>query len=162
MERSDPTPGSSPSNPVEIEPNPWKPGSWEPARLSLLDSMSVTVWLCLASILRGLDYLLPSTPEGQTKALTVVEDALPIPGWGILFSGFGFLLALSVVLKIHRLVYLSHWTLGVVTAALTVGLGAEYLTRPWGDGIRSAGTLAVVAAFYLIIAIRTGWEPKEE
>lgn len=87
---------------------------------------------------------------------------MPLRLWGLLFFGFGILLAVSVALKIHRLVYLSHWCLGVVTAALTVGLGVEYLTRPWGDGIRSAGTLAVVAAIYLIIAIRTGWEPKEE
>lgn len=144
------------------EPNPWKPGSWEPARLSTLDSISVTVWLCFASMLRGLDYLLPASPEGSTKSLTVVEDAMPLPVWGMLFLGFSALLLAAVLMKIHRLVYLSHWTLGVVTAALAVGLGAEYLTRPWGDGIRSAGTLAVVAALYLIIAIRTGWEPKEE
>lgn len=147
---------------MQPETNPWKPGSWEPARLSPLDSISVTVWLCLASILRGLDYLLPQSQQGATRALSVVEDAMPLAVWGLLFFGFGILLAVSVAWKIHRLVYLSHWCLGVITAALTVGLGAEYLTRPWGDGIRSAGTLGVVAAIYLIIAIRTGWEPKEE
>lgn len=147
---------------MQPEISPWKPGSWEPARLSPLDSISFTAWLCLASLLRGLDYLLPRSPEGATKALNVVEEAMPIQLWGILFFGFGAMLAVSVVLKIHRLVYLSHWSLGVITAALTVGLMAEYLTRPWGDGMRSAGTLGVVAAFYLILAIRTGWEPKEE
>ena len=144
------------------EPNPWKPGSWEPARFSPLDSISFTLWLCFASILRGFDYLTPKSPEGRTKALSVIEEAMPLWLWGSLFLGFGLLLTVSVFLKIHRTVYLSHWVLGVVTAAMTVGLGAEYLTRPWADGIRSAGTLGVVAAFYLIIAVRTGWEPKEE
>lgn len=141
-----------------VEESPWRPGSWHPGRLRLSDSVGLTIGLIIVSLVRGFDYLTPN-PVSATSSLTVVEGAFPLPVWGIAFMAPALLLALAAGLRIHAGVWIGHWVLAIAYTALAVGLGAEYVTRPMLDGIRSATAMTIPAYLHLTIALRTGWRP---
>lgn len=139
------------------EYRPWVPGSWHPARLRSYDSVALTAVLLTVATVRGLDYALPSAHS--SPALAVAEQAFPIGVWGVLFLLPSMLLLVSALARIHGGVWMGHWILAIVYTALSVGLGIEYLSREWFDGIRSSTALALPAFLHLTIALRTGWRP---
>lgn len=141
------------------EHRPWLPGSWHPARLRAPDSVALTAVLLAVSAVRGLDYVLPSAQT--SPAMAVVEQAFPIVVWGMLFLAPAGLLLVSALARIHGGVWMGHWILAIVYTALAVGLGIEYLSREWFDGVRFATTLVLPAFLHLTIALRTGWRPLE-
>lgn len=141
------------------EYRPWVPGSWHPARLRAHDSVALTAVLLTVATVRGLDYVLPSSQT--SPAMAVVEQAFPIGVWGVMFLLPAGLLLVSALARIHGGVWMGHWILAIVYTALSVGLAAEYLSREWFDGIRSATALALPAFLHLTIALRTGWRPLE-
>ena len=140
-----------------VESRPWVPGSWHPARLRAHDSVALTSVLLTVATVRGLDYVMPSAHN--SSALAVVEQAFPIDVWGVLFLLPALLLLVSALARIHGGVWMDHWILAIVYTALASGLGVEYLSREWFDGIRSATALALPAFLHLTIALRTGWRP---
>lgn len=142
---------------LSITDKPWRPGSWEPGRFGLYDSIGITCVLVIISLVRGYDYLTPDSVP--TPALSVVEQAFPIHVWGLAFTLPAVLLATAVLARIHAGVWAGHWLLGIAYVALAVGLGAEYTSRPWLDGIRSAAGMALPATIHIGVAIRTGWRP---
>lgn len=137
--------------------SPWAPGSWHPARLNQYDSVWLTGLLIVVGVVRGYDYITPS--HVASPSLAVVESAMPMTVWGTAFGLPAIALAFVALLRIHGGVWMCHWILAIIYAALAVGLGAEYITRPGFDGIRTAATLMVPAFLHLTIALRTGWRP---
>lgn len=147
-------------NHISKTPDPWRPGSWEPGRLNLVDSIALTGALAFLAFIRGFDYLTPKSSQvPPSPALSAIEQAFPLWVWGLGFAVPAILLALFTVLRIHRGVWFGHWILAVVYFALVVGLGGEYITRPWFDGIRSATAMALPMGLHILIAVRTGWRP---
>lgn len=138
-------------------PDPWRPGSWEPGRFGVWDSIAITSLLVLVALVRGWDYLTPAYIH--SPGLSVVEQAFPLHVWGFAFALPALGLATSVLTRIHAGVWLGHWLLAITYVALAVGLAAEYTTRPWFDGIRSSTAMVLPAAIHLAVAIRTGWRP---
>lgn len=140
--------------------DPWRVGSWEPARLGLSDSIGITMLLTGVSLIRGFDYLAPKTTA--TPALSVVEAAFPLWVWGLMFLVPSIFLAISALTRVHAGVWIGHWLLVIAYFGLATGLGVEYLGRPWFDGIRSAASLAVPFGLSALVALRTGWRPPRE
>lgn len=135
--------------------SPWRPGSWSPGRLGLVDSMCLTCVLIVLALVRSYDYL---TPSGRpTPSLAVVEAAMPMTVWGIVFGTLAVVLVVSVLARVHAGVWIGHWALGIAYAALAVGLGSEYVTHPWFDGIRTAIGMVLPAYVHIVIGMRTGW-----
>lgn len=145
---------------ISRSPDPWRVGSWEPARLGLSDSLGLTILLTFVAALRGFDYLTPTSTE--SPALSIVEAAFPLWIWGLMFAVPAVFLAISAIARIHAGVWIGHWLLVISYVGLTTGLGAEYLARPWFDGIRTAGSLAVPLLIHALVAFRTGWRPPRD
>lgn len=145
---------------ISRSPDPWRLGSWEPARLGLSDSIGITLLLTIVGLIRGFDYLTPKST--MSPALSVVEAAFPLWVWGIMFAVPSVFLAVSALGRIHAGVWVGHWLLVIAYFGLAVGLGVEYLGRPWFDGIRTVGSLAVPFAIHGLVAFRTGWRPPRD
>lgn len=141
-------------------PDPWRVGSWEPARLGLSDSLGITILLTAVSLIRGFDYITPRSVA--SPGLSIVEDAFPLWIWGLMFLVPSVFLAISAVTRVHAGVWIGHWLLVIAYFGLATGLGVEYLGRPWFDGIRSAASLAIPFGLSALVALRTGWRPPRE
>lgn len=145
---------------ISRSPDPWRVGSWEPARLGLSDSIGITILLTFVAAVRGFDYITPKTME--SPALSVVEQAFPLWVWGLMFAVPAVFLAATALARIHAGVWVGHWLLVIAYVGLAVGLGVEYIQRPWLDGIRTVGALLVPFALHALVAFRTGWRPPRE
>lgn len=141
-------------------PDPWRIGSWEPARLGLSDSIGITMLLSAVSIVRGFDYITPKSTA--SPALSIVEEAFPLWVWGLMFLVPSIFLTISALTRVHAGVWIGHWLLVIAYFGLATGLGLEYLGRPWFDGIRSAASLAIPFGLSALVALRTGWRPPRE
>ncbi len=141
-------------------PDPWRIGSWEPARLGLSDSIGITLLLTFVGMVRGFDYLTPKTTE--SPALSVVEAAFPLWVWGLMFAVPAVFLAVSAIARVHAGVWIGHWLLVIAYVGLATGLGVEYFGRPWFDGVRTVASLAVPFALHAMVAFRTGWRPPRD
>src|SRR5699024_11419318 len=115
--------------------DPWRMGSWEPARMGLSDSIGITLLLTIVGLVRGIDYITPKTTE--SPALSLVEQAFPLWVWGLMFAVPSLFLAASLIARIHSWVWLGHWLLLLAYVGLATCLGVEYLGWAWGGGIRS-------------------------
>ena len=145
---------------ISRTPDPWRIGSWEPARLGLSDSIGITLLLTLVGLMRGFDYLTPKTTA--SPALSLVEAAFPLWVWGVMFAAPSVFLAVSALARVHAGVWIGHWLLVIAYVGLATGLGAEYVQRPWLDGIRTVGALLVPLALHGLVAFRTGWRPPRD
>lgn len=145
---------------ISRSPDPWRIGSWEPARLGLSDSIGITLLLTLVGLMRGFDYLTPKTTA--SPALSLVEAAFPLWVWGVMFAAPSVFLAVSALARVHAGVWIGHWLLVIAYVGLATGLGAEYVQRPWLDGIRTVGALFVPLALHGLVAFRTGWRPPRD
>ena len=145
---------------ISRSPDPWRVGSWEPARLGLSDSIGLTILLTFAAVVRGIDYLTPRSYS--SPSLSVVEAAFPLWVWGLMFSAPAVFLAVSALARVHAGVWIGHWLLVIAYVGLAAGLGVEYFGRPWFDGIRTVGSLAVPCAIHCLVAFRTGWRPPRD
>ena len=108
---------------ISRSPDPWRIGSWEPARLGLTDSIGITILLTLAAAVRGFDYLTPRVYP--SPALSVVEAAFPLWVWGLMFALPAIFLAVSALARIHAGVWIGHWLLVIAYVGLATGLGVE-------------------------------------
>ena len=145
---------------ISLTPDPWRIGSWEPARLGLSDSIGITLLLTLVGLMRGFDYLTPKTTA--SPALSLVEAAFPLWVWGVMFAAPSVFLAVSALARVHAGVWIGHWLLVIAYVGLATGLGGEYVQRPWLDGIRTVGALLVPLALHGLVAFRTGWRPPRD
>ena len=145
---------------ISRSPDPWRIGSWEPARLGLSDSIGITLLLTIVGLVRGLDYITPKTTE--SPALSLVEQAFPLWVWGLMFAVPSVFLLVSAIARVHAGVWIGHWLLVIAYVGLATGLGVEYLSRPWFDGIRTVASLSAPFALHAMIAFRTGWRPPRD
>ena len=145
---------------ISLTPDPWRIGSWEPARLGLSDSIGITILLTFVGLVRGVDYITPKTTA--SPALSLVEQAFPLWVWGLMFAVPSVFLAVSAIARVHAGVWIGHWLLVIAYVGLATGLSVEYLGRPWFDGIRTVASLAAPFALHAMIAFRTGWRPPRD
>ena len=145
---------------ISHSPDPWRIGSWEPARLGLSDSIGLTILLTFAAAMRGYDYLTPKVHP--SPSLSVVEAAFPLWVWGLMFALPAIFLAVSALARIHAGVWIGHWLLVITYVGLGTGLGVEYLGRPWFDGIRGVSSIMIPCAIHCLVAFRTGWRPPRD
>ncbi len=143
---------------ISRDPRTWMPGSWEPGRIRLEDTLVIKAVLIMTATVRGLDYLAPKPPL-STPAVESMRVAFPLAVWGLLFVIPAAVLLLGLLGRIHVAVWLGHGLLAVVYLALAVALGSEYVTHPWWNGIRSATGLLLPVGLHAMICLRTGWRP---
>src|SRR5699024_9079505 len=117
--------------------DPWRMGSWEPARMGLSDSIGITLLLTIVGLVRGIDYITPKTTE--SPALSLVEQAFPLWVWGLMFAVPSLFLAASVIARIHAGVWIGHWLLVIAYVGLATGLGVGCSGR---RGFAGFGTVA--------------------
>lgn len=123
-------------------------GEWHPGALPGAATLAVGLILCGALIGRGVDYLWVAR---DPRSLTLVEQAMPLPAWGALFS-------LSAVLVLVGMAGRWFWPilLGAVLGAAaytTLGLGIL-----WGgewDGVRGWLSLLALGGVWAVIAAAT-------
>lgn len=121
------------------------------------DVRNLSIALAVIAALRGADYLTPRAVAG-TGALSQIEAAAPLWVWsaGFLLGALGLGVGM---LRSHRLVWAAHWLLAAIWTVFVIGFGLEYVQRPWLDGIRSIGTMALPAGLHLLLALRGGISP---
>lgn len=133
-------------------------GSWRPARMSGGDLLLITWTMIGMSLIRGGDYAIGD--DGSGRSLIVVEMAAPLGIWAFVFIASGLTLTAGVVFRVHVLVYVGHWLLGVAYASVCAGIVlAVFAESPYLDGIRSAAVLALPTILHFMLAARTGRAP---
>ena len=126
-------------------------GEWQPGLQPDL-SFLVMMLLSLEIIVRGFDYLTNDRPD-VTSNLSVVENAMPLPLWGILFfiSGGTFLFG-ALYRRFSPLIF------GAITAmalygALATGLFLRMVERGWPwDGFRTPLMFIIVSTVFGVYA----------
>ncbi|KQY58307.1 hypothetical protein ASD11_01175 [Aeromicrobium sp. Root495] len=139
---------------------------YAPARLLGADVRIVSLALAATATVRAYDYLTghdtqarPPQP-GQTPVLVGIEAAAPLWLWGLgILAGTTALCVGIYVLRAHFLVWAGHVWLFAVYLALTIGLTAGYLDRPWLDGVRSGAGLALPTVLHCLLWWRMGPHP---
>lgn len=136
-----------------------KRGSWEVPRLTGIDVLVVIISLLTQAVFRSWDY---STGSDEISAsLTLIEDAIPLWGWGVILGTLAVALLLGITLRVHLLVWSAHSLLAFTYAILMVGMIISVLNHnpfPW-DGIRGVTLLMTPAILHAVLAIRTGPTP---
>lgn len=143
--------------PLSKTDNTWMPGSWEPGRIHLVDALTIKVVLIVTATIRGLDYMSPAVRIGP--AAEQMQVSFPLVVWGLMLVIPATILAFGLASRTHFAVWLGHGLLAIVYLCLMVAMGAEFVTRPWWDGIRSASGLLTPVALHALICARTGWRP---
>lgn len=139
-----------------------KRGSWQSPRLVRIDILVLIVTLLTQAGIRAWDY--GTGNDRFDQSLTLIEEAIPLYGWGIILGVLTFSLALGIALKIHIVVWASHFLLGSMYLILTIGMVISVFDNnpfPW-DGIRSGSILLTPMMLHFVLAIRTGPNPIVE
>ncbi|MFW6776059.1 hypothetical protein ACOACO_17380 [Nocardioides sp. CPCC 205120] len=147
---------------------------WQVARLTRIDVVRLTWLLFALALVRGFDYVTgddarlaqpPPEPLGTVlgysprSALVGVEAAFPLWIWGALILLAVSLLAVGLLGRWHRYVWLGHVVLSAAYTGLAIGLAYGYFERPWLDGIRSASGLVLPACLHTLLWWRMGPKP---
>lgn len=139
----------------------WKPRSfltarWRPAVLTAGDIVLATYAVVTMALLRAYDY---GTGTDITPTLTIVEAAMPLWLWSVLFAGGGMALLIGARCRIHALVWTGHAWLFVLYLAMLTGIAWVVAFTPWLDNIRSASVLILPVLMHFLLALRTGPSP---
>lgn len=129
----------------------WRPGL--PAPVSRL----VLVMLTAEILVRGSDYL-PGDPPRVTGSPSIVEQALPLPVWGVLCLTAGCTTTVGMILRRVTPILLGCvWAAGIYTA-LAWGLFLQFvgLGAPWG-GWRSPAHCLLMAGLWVTLAVGMWW-----
>ena len=131
---------------------------WLPARMSGGDLLLITWTLIGMALARGSDYAVGN--DVIRVGLMVVEMAAPLWVWAAAFISFGLVLTVGVLARIHVVVYIGHWLLGIAYAMLAFAIALSVFQHsPHLDGIRSATVLALPTVLHFVLAARTGSRP---
>lgn len=123
--------------------------------------VSYMVATIILTISRAWDYATPFTAgePPPRPALAAIEAVMPLWAWALVIAIPTIGLIAAMIWHVHAGVWLGLGLIAVAYAALGVGLTAEYLGRPWGDGIRS-GIEPLYAAYIAgSLCLLTGWRP---
>lgn len=132
----------------------WRPGMPAPISRTVL-------WLLTVEALsRGMDYVTGDRP-GVTSSLTVIEAALPLEVWGVLFLIVGAATALGVFFRRHMLIAYGAFFTGGLYAILSVGLFLKMMERGWPwDGWRTPTHFLMMGALWAAVAAGTLWRRR--
>ena len=134
---------------------------WRPVALASGDVLMITIALGVASLLRAFDYSTGSESEGVSPILRPAEAFMPMWAWSLAFGLGALVLAFGVWRKLHFFVWLGHSMLVFPYGGLVVGILCGALLTPWGDGIRAAGALGLMAVLHALLSLRTGPRPLD-
>lgn len=132
----------------------WRPGLPAPVSRFIL-------WLMTAEAMsRGIDYVTGDRP-GVTSSLTVIEAALPLPVWGLLFLIVASVTTLGVGLRRYWLITYGAFFTGGLYAILSVGLFLRMVERGWPwDGWRTPVHFLMMGGLWAAVAAGTIWRRR--
>lgn len=132
----------------------WRAGMPAPVSRFILITMTLEV------LSRGADYATGDRP-GVTSSLTIIEAALPLPVWGVLFLLVGCTTALGIGLRRFMLIAYGAFFAGGLYAILSVGLFLRMVERGWPwDGWRTPTHFLMMGALWGAVAAGTIWRRK--
>lgn len=129
-------------------------GTWRPGMPQDVSALIVTVFT-VQMVVRGLDYI-TGDRDGITTSLNVVERAMPLELWGVLFLAASGIIFSGILLR-HAtpIIYGSLLAAGLY-AGMTWGLTLRMIERGWPwDGWRTPTQFLTAVAFWLLIAYGT-------
>lgn len=129
------------------------PSPRHPAALRPGDVTALACLLAGLALVRSFDYFTPGQ-QASSPALETMRIALPIEAWGTLLGVGAIALLAGLAARWPRVIFGAHVLLAAIYAGLSVSLGAEYVTRPYFDGIRSATDLIAPAVVHAALALR--------
>lgn len=137
-----------------LEPDGWirRRGQWKPGLQPDLAAVAMFAY-GTETLIRSVDYL-TGDREGVTSSLTVVEQALPLPAWGLLC----FVAAATFLIGMWRRRF-GAVIAGSVLAmaaygALAAGLAVRVFQLGWPpDGFRTAVQFVLVSLMFGLFAV---------
>lgn len=102
-------------------------GTWTPALPISARWAMLGLW-CAEPLTRGVDYLRGDAPLLSTN-LTVIEQAMPLPVWGLLHILAATLTALGLVQRWRRVTIAGLHPLGAIYTTQAIGLTYQSLQR---------------------------------
>lgn len=134
---------------------------WRPVALTSSDVLLITIALLVASVLRWYDYGTGSESDGVAPILRPAEAFMPMWAWSLCFGIGAATLGFGVWRRLHFFVWLGHSALVLPYSGLAVGILCGAALTTWGDGIRAAGALCVMAILHGLFSLRTGPRPLD-
>lgn len=129
-------------------------GEWGPGLQPDL-SFLVMMLLSLEVLVRGFDYLMGDRPD-VTANLSVVESAMPLPLWGVLFLISGGTFLFGVLYRRFAPLIFGSVTAMALYGALAVGLFLRMAERGWPwDGFRTPLMFIIISTVFGIYAFST-------
>lgn len=126
-------------------------GEWSPGLQPDL-AFTVMLLMSLEVMVRGIDYLTGDRPDVTTN-LSVVESAMPLPMWGVLFLLAGGTFLFGVVARRFTPLIFGSVTVMALYGSLAVGLFLRMAERGWPwDGFRTPLMFCVFGAVFGIYA----------
>lgn len=127
--------------------------AWPDVRISRFGVAAIQLGLLWASVWRGLDYLL--FPDQETRSLSLIEQAMPLIGWGLCFTVLGVVGLVAWQFRSLAVVSVVHGFLVGAYAAFAVGFMWDITHVPGGfdGGWRTAtGWVCVQCVAHTVIA----------
>ncbi|AEK36232.1 putative membrane protein [Corynebacterium variabile DSM 44702] len=129
-------------------------GQWRPGMPQDVSALIVTVFT-VQMLIRGLDYITDDR-DGVTASLTVVERAMPLQAWGVLFLAAAGAVIAGMALRRSAIIISGALLAAGLYAGLTWGLTLRMIERGWPwDGWRTPTQFLTAVAFWLLIAYGT-------
>ena len=132
--------------PVRTDRSRWEPG------LQPDMSLMVMYLLSLEPLVRGIDYI---TGDDGTfnRALRIVEDAMPLWIWGVIFTAAAVLFLTGVTRRKHNFIIAGSILMVATYGAFSVGAIFEIASEGWPwDGYRRVVMYIVWASVYGVFA----------
>ncbi|ACP33501.1 hypothetical protein [Corynebacterium aurimucosum] len=102
-------------------------GDWSPGMPSLIFFIIFGLFTVQGAN-RGVDYITGDRPD-VTQSLTVVEEAMPLQVWGVLFLMASLVVAVGMVFRRHNIIIAGCLYFVVLYSGITWGLTMKMLTR---------------------------------
>lgn len=104
-----------------------KQGDWHPGMPSLI-SLIIFCLFTVQGANRGVDYITGDRPD-VTQSLTVVEQAMPLQYWGILFLLASIIVMAGMLFRQHKVIITGCLFFVVLYSGITWGLTVKMLSR---------------------------------
>lgn len=102
-------------------------GDWSPGMPSLI-SFIIFCLFTMQGANRGVDYITGDRPD-VTQSLTVVEQAMPLQIWGVLFLMASIVVTVGVLFRRHNIIIAGCLHFVVLYSGITWGLTMKMFTR---------------------------------
>lgn len=118
-------------------------------------SLMMMMLFTLQMLNRGLDYL-GGDRDGVTESLSVVERAMPLQMWGILFLAVSLTIFAGMFLRREMLIIYGAVVAAGLYGGLSWGLFLRMVERGWPwDGWRTPCQFLTLGLFWLLVAYGT-------